>query len=871
MKVAQVDEALIKKFVTDGVRLVFWHDPDGEFSDYIASGLPEALGDVQLLEADKVGGLSAKLRLEREDPEGRYLIYSTGAPVPPEQDWLLDIRLYSAQFHADIASVWLQELGLTRLSLRDHLRARVVFLGSRERRRRLARLVSTDDDAAALDLKMMAVLVGSGVANPFPVLRALCHGHVQDDRFELGRPPQVIATFEKMGLADRFWALMKGEFGYSHAPASVADLLRRLFVSELLHQVSPAQIKAFNHFELPDAGKRNAVVFLTQWRDSSGSASSYDAAAASVAADLDVQDHLSSLPETSLENVFTFWQAEKLVASSLKARVHRDMTADEVEAVARLTDGRMAGHWLSGPGRDRPEARAIAHAYQAFTAAARLFERHRQASVAISAERPAELLDAYVHDLHLVDRLYRAFMSHASPSGGLSGDILKSLAEEVEALYEEGFLRPLGQAWSRLLDEGFLGEWRHPAWTSQQRFYEDTIKPHLEVSDRKRAFVIISDAFRYEAAAELTELLNGRYRMTAELGPMLGVLPSVTQLGMASLLPRKKMSFSDSGEVWVDGQAVTSTEARDKQLATVQGMACQAKDLLKMKVDEARETTRGKRVVYVYHDVIDHALDGDARETGRFDVIDLCIAEVAQLVQFCVNKLSASKVWVTADHGFLFQDAAPDETDKSKLSYKPERVIKSKKRYVLGRDLGQAPEAHHGSTKITAGAEGDVEFWVPRGANRFHFMGGSRFVHGGAMPQEIVLPLVTIHRLRGKDKKDSRVGKVSVQVLGSKHKITAPVHRFELIQLEAVGERRKPVTLRIAVYEGTEPVTSVETVHFTSASDRMEDRKKSIRLELRKGSYDKAKPYRLVLRDAESDAEVQSMAVVIDRSFQDDF
>ncbi|MCK4304770.1 MAG: BREX-1 system phosphatase PglZ type A, partial [Candidatus Eisenbacteria sp.] len=95
--------------------------------------------------------------------------------------------------------------------------------------------------------------------------------------------------------------------------------------------------------------------------------------------------------------------------------------------------------------------------------------------------------------------------------------------------------------------------------------------------------------------------------------------------------------------------------------------------------------------------------------------------------------------------------------------------------------------------------------------------------------------------------------------------------RFEVIQTEAVGERRKPITLRAAVYDGARAVTSVETITFDSTSDRIEERKKSIRFELRTGTYDKTTPYRLVLRDVESDAEVQSVPVVIDRSFDDDF
>ena len=164
-----------------------------------------------------------------------------------------------------------------------------------------------------------------------------------------------------------------------------------------------------------------------------------------------------------------------------------------------------------------------------------------------------------------------------------------------------------------------------------------------------------------------------------------------------------------------------------------------------------------------------------------------------------------------------------------------------------------------------------MEFWVPRGANLFHFTGGARFVHGGAMPQEVVVPLVTVSQLRGKEKESSRVEKVSVQVLGAKHKITTPKYRFELIQTEAVGDRRKPVTIRAGVYEGDRAVSSIETVTFDSSSDSIEERKKPIRIALSAGSFDKKTAYRLVLRDAETDAELQSVPVVIDRSFDDDF
>ncbi|MHB8762843.1 MAG: BREX-1 system phosphatase PglZ type A [Deferrisomatales bacterium] len=881
MKAEQVDQALHQKFVTEGARLVFWHDPNGEFAGYVGAGLGGDLAEVQVLDVAEVGGLSAKLRLEREDSTGKYLVYSVGEVPPAEEDWLLDIRLYSASFHADVASLWLQELGLSRLSLRDHLKARAAFLGNQDRRKKLGRLIGATDDEAALDLKMMAVLVGSPVASPFDVLRALCHTHERDGGFDLGETPEVIATFEKMDLLDRFWELMRREFAYAAATPSVAGLLRGLFVSELIYQTAGGQttggrtggtgMESLAHHQLPAAGRRNAVVFLTQWRDSSGKADSYDAAAAAVAKEQKVDGPLATLDLETLKNVYTFWEAEKRVVSLLKERLLGATPAADVEAVTAIASERKAGRWLSGPGSDRPERRAIADAYDALVAAAELFALHRSHRQALSFETPGGLLAAYQKDLYRFDQMYRRFCAHARPATGLGWDLLKTLAAEVERIYDQGFLQPLGIEWSRLLDNGFLCQWSLPALPAQQDFYTDKIRPHLARSERARAFVIISDAFRYEAAEEVTEALNGRYRMNAQLSAMLGVLPSYTALGMASLLPHKTLAYSDAGEVLVDEKTAGGTEARSTQLATVQGMVCQAKDLRGMKLDEARAFTEGKRVVYIYHNVIDARGDSASTEAQTFEAVSDCIDELVELVQFCVNKLNAAKVWVTADHGFLFQQEAPDGTDKSALSHKPAHAVKVKKRYVIGRDLGASPEAHRGSIAVTAGAQGGMEFWVPRAANRFYFTGGARFVHGGAMPQEVVVPVVTVTQLRGDKAVKSKAEKVSVQVLGTQHKITTPTYRFEVIQTEAVGERRKPLTLRAAVYDGDRAVTTVETVTFDSTSDRIDERKKSIRFELRTGTFDKTTAYRLVLRDAETDAEVQSMPVVIDRSFDDDF
>ena len=73
------------------------------------------------------------------------------------------------------------------------------------------------------------------------------------------------------------------------------------------------------------------------------------------------------------------------------------------------------------------------------------------------------------------------------------------------------------------------------------------------------------------------------------------------------------------------------------------------------------------------------------------------------------------------------------------------------------------------------------------------------------------------------------------------------------------------------MYEGDEPVTTIEAVTFDSTSSNLDERQKSVILTLRDRPYDKRTPYRLVLRDAESGIEQASLDIIIDRAITDDF
>jgi uncharacterized protein (TIGR02687 family) len=868
----KINDALDRYFHQEGARIVFWNDPEREFLNVLPFLL---LDGVTTLRLDQEASLGVKIRLERGDPTGKYLLYSPTEEPDYENDWLLDVRLYSRSFRADRASILLDQLGLVNQGLRQHLADRRKFFDSKERLQKLISLVNPTDVAADLDRKMIAVAVRADQPEFFNIVRTLFHAHTEGDEIDLDVPPPAWEQVEKFDLAGPFWDMARTAFGYAEDDPSLRKLLIRLLVTDYAHHLRAEVPTALAHLVLPTSGRSNAVVCLAQWRDSSSRGSSYDRLSAEVAALIHLTDHLGGLEIDDLIDVRTFLAVEKAIASGLRERVQTTATtlnADEVRAVATR---RQDGHWASPKVAGAPDVprKALHAVYDALVAAADFFSLRNQHAPGFDFPDAAALYRAYEADLFRFDQLYRQFCESADQAESSSWDILKPLRADLEACYTNWYVPTLALAWGKFIEpQGpthLLTKWQIDRVPNQQEFYERHVRPRLDEADNRKAFVIISDAFRYEAAHELVGELNGKYRFEATLTSQLGVLPSYTALGMASLLPHKVLAYKPNGDVLVDGKSTSSTEGRNEILGAYNGMACKAGDLLAMKRDEGREFVRDKRVVYIYHNAVDAVGDSASTEDKTFEGVRKAIDELAALVLFVINKLNGSHIVITADHGFLFTESPPGEPEKTRLDEKPPGTVKAKKRYLIGHDLPDHEAAWHGKTKATAGADGDMEFWIPRAANRFHFSGGARFVHGGAMLQEIVVPVVTVREVEGKSARETKTKTVTVHVLGTTHKITTNRHRFELIQVEPVGERVKAVTLKVAVYEGDQPVTNIETVTFDSVSEKMDERKKWVSLTLQDRPYDKKTHFQLVLRNDGGDQ--QSVPVVIDRAFHDDF
>jgi uncharacterized protein (TIGR02687 family) len=866
----QITTALERLFNEEGQRIVFWNDPEREFQMMVSM---LGIDGVTTLRLDEVGALETKVRLERDEPTGKFLLYSPSEEPDYENDWLLDIRLYSRSFRADRASILLMELGLVNQTLRTHVADRRKFFDAKDRLQKLKSLVDKNDGAADLDRKMIAVVAKADQPELFNLVRTIFHAWTEGGEIDLDNPPAVWGQIEKFDLDAPLWQMVKATFGYEEGNPTLKNFLLRLVLTDYAHHLKGDVPVAIRGLLLPRIGWSNAVVCLAQWRDSSSKGSSYDRLSAEAAAVLKIEDSLPNLEIEQLVDVMTFLEVEKRIASSLRERVQTTadtINADDVRAIATR---RQAGHWGSLTVVCAPDVprRALHAVYDALVAAADFYALRNLHKSGFDYPDAAAMYRAYESELYRFDQLYRHFCESADMAEAEGWSIVKPLRANIEAHYVNWYLTSLALTWGKFIEpqDGIFAKWKIEKVPNQYGFYDRNVKPWLEEGENRRAFVIISDAFRYEAAQELTTELNGKYRFEATLSSQLGVLPSYTALGMASLLPHRTLAYKGT-DVLVDGVSSVAGE-RNGILQGVGGLACKCDELMAKKKEEGREFVKDKRVVYIYHNTVDAVGDDSKTENKTFEAVRRAVDELAALVGYIVNNLNGNHIVVTADHGFLFTETAPAETDKSKLKTKPDSTVLAKKRYLLGPHLANHEAVWHGKLSVTAGVDGDMEFWIPKGPNLFHFVGGARFVHGGAMPQEIVVPVITVKHIRGKSAQETKTKLVTVQVLGTNHRITTAQHRFQLIQMEPVNERVKPITLKVSVCEGDEPVTDIQAVTFDSSSSNLDERKKWVNLVLKDREYNKKTPYRLVLRDAETGIEQQSVDVVIDRAFTDDF
>ena len=872
MNLSQLTQGLDKAFNQEGYRIVFWYDPDVAFESDLNK---IALDDINVVNMREQSAFGMKLKLERKDATGRYLLYFPSSEPEISKDWLLDIKLYSRCFYADRFSMLFSDLGLVNQAMREHLANRALFF-SKRRTAELKNILQPDASEEAIDLAMLAVVTKADQPDLTHVLLALA-GALVDQGNGLEGNPDLIETIEKFSLMPAFLSLLKKELGYQPTPEEVdgsesfqlGRFFIRLLVTGFTEALGEVPDWAVGHVLSRTTAAASARSFLSRWRDSSRYYRWFDEISRWVENTLNIDRKLNDCTLAQLAEVETFEVVEKQILGDLSQQIPQ-AHADELVHFEVLISSRLDKYWASRH-HDDDIRRRYRLVYKALLAAIKLFILRQRYASGFHFVNCQALYEAYTSELFQFDMQYRHYFA-ASQRAHV--EVLKPMDTMVEQCYANWYLDQLAKNWGdKLTTEDRLAHWNIPGVTNQQEFYRHYVHPLVTGKKAKRVAVIISDAFRYEAAVELQSRINEKRYSEATLESQLGVLPSYTTLGMASLLPHKQLTYREGGkdEVLVDGLSTQGTAPRNKVLSKVGGMAVTADELKKWDRDAGRNATKDKTVIYIYHNVVDARGDAKATESETFNAVEDAIADLTELVRKITQSLNISTVFVTADHGFIYQQGSLEAADKTNLEEMPKGCFKSKKRYVIGNDLPKSKDVWCGEVKNTAGSICDTQFWIPKGNNRFHFVGGARFVHGGAMPQEIVVPVLIVKGLRGKEAEKRTKRKAGVISAKSQLKMVSSTQSFDFMQTDAVSEQVLPITVSIGIFDGDQLISSEERLTFNSNSDVISERVKSIRLALAAGDFDRKKDYFMIIRDADMNVPLERYQITIDLAFTDDF
>jgi uncharacterized protein (TIGR02687 family) len=774
-------------------RVVFWHDPAGHYESELGS--LELLG-VTTLQVGK-DEFAVKHRILEEQSEDKFLVYRSG-PVPEGiGNWLLDLELAYGVFTADRSALVSQDLGLNAAGIAEVVQRHEKFFNATKRVQGLKALLRPEDDAARLRAKMSAVLLGQKEHSLLEITRTLLTENAASQHAKYD-------ALVDYGLDDFYWHGTASIYGYESADPSIDDFVLWMFSQARDGFVSDRP-----------GGLQNIQLDFASLRNDRRSQSALAALARRASSDLNYPASIEDATFRDLLGFSVFEEADhRIIADLARAVTERTVTAREVADVVRA---RQSSVWIDGY---RPYYAAIAAASEL------LWEL---GTIDFEFSSLEEAFELYRNEWFRIDQLYRQFTFTRRSLEGHHP--LELLGQQVEKRYTNKFVYELGNAFQQQV--AAAEQWASSSVPSQRSFYRENIDQL--VREDKKAVVIISDALRYEIAEELGSRIRQEDRFDADLAAVLGVLPSYTQLGMAALLPHRTLKHSADGKiVLADDQPTNGTAARAKILESVGGTAIQAEDFKALSADERRELFKSNCVLYIYHDVIDATGDKQGTERRVFEAAEQALGDLVDLVKKAANA-NATNIFVTADHGFLFQESELPEQFFLSQAPQGDNILVKNKRYVLGHGL-KVDSAFTTFTAAQLGLDSDVEVQIPKSIHRLRLPGGgSRYVHGGATLQEVVVPVLAINKKR---KSDTR--HVNVTVLPDTDKITTGQLVVKLFQSEPVTDKVQPRMLRAGLYVGETLISNDPhpELIFDSTSTEQRDRYQNVQLLLSRDAND---------------------------------
>jgi len=816
-------------------RIIFWYDEDREFEEEISNLV---LDNANILVLTGRNNFAAKKILATDDARSNYLVYCPLRYERPEDNWLINIELYSEEFRADLNSIWMDEMGLpNNPTVRRMVKGYRKFFNSIERRKSVAAMAKGIGTASQLHMAVMASVCGIKDAQPSSIIRAVLSQSLDLDS------NVVYQDFVKYGAANPFWVMVAQATGYSEGDdVDLGRLATHILLTAATRTLRSEHLIGLDSF-ISTPHQSYCYDMISDWLHSDDNDSLYQIARY-VEEEARLSARLAKLSVEDLADTDCFPCVNECILEILMREIGDYII--KVDTISNVVGKRRTMPWYDD----------VSCYYEGLLQVANMQEFFHDHATGFHLAQARQIWNAYTTDYYKMDSYYRqfhlCFERSLKVSNEVLDDLFKHVVEKVEGLYNGWFLNQLGSNWSDVCADELAQYGRVLEVKQQEQFYRSKVAP----AD-SRVYVIISDALRYEVAASLTEQLRRETQSKVELESVQGIFPTITKFGMAAILPHKELNVTikNNGGVSIlaDGMS-TEMPNRDKVLKSAKSasVALQYKNIIKMKRADRQALVKGMDIVYIYHDKIDEA--SHTADNLVFPACDDAINEIKNIVRIICNEFGGTRIFITADHGFLYTYSPLTEDDKADKTSFNQQDVEYGRRYAI---MQQGAKPDYLLPVKFIGEDSGLAAFAPRENVRIKMSGGGlNFVHGGISLQEMVVPVIDYQFLRSSSKTYQRnrekydTKPVTLNLLSATHKISNMIFSLNFYQKEAVGDNRSACTYLLYFVDASgKQISDTVRIIADKTSDNGQDRTYRCSFNLKSMKFSNQDSYYLVIAD----------------------
>lgn len=818
-------------------KIIFWYDPKEEYKELI-NELNIENTEIIIYENNSFW---IRYHIEKEELTKNIVIYLPFERPSANNNELLDIESSNSDllFNPDATTMRLKNLGLTE-ECRNIIKNYSKFFNNKKRECNFKEFDIEEKTPDNIDYIITAILLEIKSINEDDILKNIIRLYFEDTKkyenlFKFGNKEFIIRIFNHT-----FGSSIKSS---DELPEVYKSLVFTYFASNISDK---NKIGRFSKYVLKEKAT-NVYIFINSLMRDKTTKQYYERLSFEIEKEFGINELMKSMDIEEYKTSDAFKCIDEHVLNYVIDKLLHGI--GEFNKYNEYLDIRQNKYWHE----------YYKNEYSFLRIALNFFEEMKKIENNIKTLDIDQFARKYTDELCIIDTLYRK--SYYYFDNISDKDMFIELKNRIENKYVNSFMSELSIKWSDTIEN--MASYNSNRITMQNKFYNTYIKPYNDKKDR--TIVIVSDALRYECAKELTEKLKS-FSNKSELKYMLGLVPSYTKLGMASLLPNKELSrVKNSDDILVDGQISSSIEDRQKILksANPDSLAIKYDDMYEMTKAEWKKLFTGKKVVYIYHDTIDNA--GEHNESKIFEACQTAIYEIEKLVRDLHTTFSGVNVFITADHGFFYKRGKIENYEKTS---KEANATKQKTRY----SYTDVPSNEEGVLSIKLDylfGKNSGYVNVPKGNIIYARQGrGMNYVHGGILPHEVIIPVIDFKSTRTSEESK----KVGITYSGLTAKITNAITYLEFLQDSNVDENNK--TCRYLLHfedENGNRVSDECTIIANYKNTEVKDRFFREKFVFKNIKYDRTKPYYLVITDEETGIELPRVTFYIDIAIVNNF